>query len=91
MGRSLRAWGNPVSASDVEHGKTTLCAGLAAASLDGPLALPRGETVPLPLASSFDQGKIAFNHVLAFLRVKHDLEDRSSWRVWDSSNKAEIA
>ena len=70
------------------NGKTTLVAGLGAASLDGPLALPRGETVVV--ASSFDQGKIAFNHVLAFLREKHDLEDRTAWRVWDSANKAEI-
>ena len=70
------------------NGKTTLVAGLGAASLDGPLALPRGETTCT--ASSFDQAKIAYNHILAFLREKHDLEDRTAWRVWDSANKAEI-
>ena len=46
--------------------------------------MPRGETVIV--ASAFDQARIGFGHVLAFLRERHgaDLEDRSLWRVWDS-------
>ena len=71
------------------NGKSTFTAGLAAA-LDGPLAVPRGEVVAV--ASSFDQSRIIFNHVLAFLRAKHgeSFEDRSLWRVQDSANKAHV-
>ena len=73
------------------NGKTTLVAGLACASLDGPLAQPRGETVVV--ASSFEQACITFRHVLAFLREKYTPEvmaDRSLWRIQDSANKAQI-
>ncbi len=48
------------------NGKRTLVAALASAAIDGPLAFPRAETVVV--ASSFDQSKISFNHVIAFLR-----------------------
>ena len=73
------------------QGKTTLCAGLAAATLDGPLNVPRAETVVV--ASSFEQARITFNHVLAFLRVKYGdkMEDRAIWRIQDSANKAQIS
>ena len=67
------------------NGKTTLVAAIAAACLDGPLVQPRAEVILC--ASSFDQGKIAFDHVLAFLS---DPENRQKWRVWDSANVAQI-
>ena len=72
------------------NGKTTLVAALACAAIDGPLAYPRAGTVVV--ASSFDQSKITFNHVLAFLREKYgaDLEDKSLWRIQDSANRAHI-
>ena len=53
------------------NGKTTLTAGIACASLDGPLVRPRAETVIV--ASSFQQARIGFAHVLAFLGERHDL------------------
>ena len=49
---------------------------------------PRGETVLV--ASSFEQARIAFEHVLAFMGQRHDLSDGKLWRVWDSSNNARI-
>ena len=49
-------------------GKTTLCAaiGCAAVAPGGPLVEPMGEC--LLVASSFDQGLIAFRHMLHFLQ-----------------------
>lgn len=71
------------------NGKTTLVAALAAACIDGPLAKPRGEVVVV--ASSFAQGRIAFEHALAFLREKgYDLENRKIWRLQDSQNAATV-
>ena len=72
------------------NGKTTLTAGIATAALDGPLAYPRAETIIV--ASSFEQARIAFGHVYAFLKDQHgeSLEDKSRWRLWDSANKAMI-
>ena len=70
------------------NGKTAFTAGLACATLDGPLMRPRGETVLV--ASSFEQARIAFEHVLAFMGQRHDLGDGKLWRVWDSSNNARI-
>ena len=69
------------------NGKTTLVAALACAALDGPLATARGETVVV--ASSFDQARISYEHVLAFLSDSID-KDRSRWRIQDSSNRATI-
>lgn len=66
------------------NGKTALLAGIAAATLDGPLAVPRGETVIV--ASSFEQARIAFEHVMAFMG---DLGD-GHWRVWDTAQQARI-
>ncbi len=69
-----------------KNGKTTLVAGLGAASLNGPLVFPRGET--LIVASSFEQGRIAFEHVTGFMGDA--LEDRSKYRVWDTAQQARI-
>ena len=69
------------------NGKTTLVAALAVAALAGPLVTARGETVIV--ASSFDQAKISYEHVLAFLANLID-DDRSRWRIQDSANRATI-
>ena len=66
------------------NGKTTLVAGIAAATLDGPLTVPRSETVLV--ASSFEQARIGFEHVLAFMGDK--LRDRGRFRVWDTAQQA---
>ena len=68
------------------NGKTALLAGIAAATLDGPLAVSRGETVVV--ASSFEQARIAFEHVVAFMGDK--LQDKGRWRVWDTAQQARI-
>ena len=69
------------------NGKTTVVAALACAALDGPLATARGETVVV--ASSFDQARLSFEHVLAFLADSID-NDRARWRIQDSANRASI-
>ena len=68
------------------NGKTALLSGIAAATLDGPLMVPRGETVIV--ASSFEQARIAFEHVMAFMGGK--LADRDQWKVWDTAQQARI-
>ena len=68
------------------NGKTALLSGIAAATLDGPLAVPRGETVIV--ASSFEQARIAFEHVVAFMGDK--LADKRRWKVWDTAQQARI-
>ena len=68
------------------NGKTALLSGIAAATLDGPLAVPRGETVIV--ASSFEQSRIGFEHVIAFMGDK--LADRSRWKIWDTAQQARI-
>ena len=70
------------------NGKTALVAGIAAAVVDvaGPLHGNRRECVCV--ASSFDQGKLIFEDVLAFLRARYDLTDRRTWRIQDSANRA---
>ena len=68
------------------NGKTALLSGIAAATLDGPLAVSRGETVIV--ASSFEQARIAFEHVVAFMGGK--LSDRCRWKVWDTAQQARI-
>ena len=40
------------------------------------------------VASSFEQSRIVFEDVLGFLRARHDLSDRKTWRVQDSANRA---
>ena len=68
------------------NGKTACLSGIAAATLDGPLAVPRGETVIV--ASSFEQARIAFEHVVAFMGDK--LADKRRWKVWDTAQQARI-
>ena len=63
------------------NGKTALLSGIAAATLDGPLAAPRGESVIV--ASSFEQARIAFEHVIAFMGDK--LADKRQWKTWGHS------
>ena len=70
------------------NGKTTLIAGIGAAALDGPLAVPRGDAVVV--ASSFEQARICFEHVLAFLSGRQNLQDRDRWRIWDTAQQAAI-
>ena len=71
------------------NGKTTLIGELAAAALDGPLRQPRAEVVIV--ASSFDQGRICYEHVRAFLQALHDGKlPRSDWRTWDTVADASI-
>lgn len=71
------------------NGKTTLIAGIACATIDGPLMQRRAETVIC--ASSFAQGRVAYEHALAFLRERgHDLDDRKQWRLQDSQNAATV-
>ena len=59
-------------------GKSALVSGIAAAVVDpsGPLHGNRREVVCV--ASSFDQSRVIFEDVLAFLSVRFDLEDRST-------------
>ena len=68
-------------------GKTSLCAAIGAAALDGPLQQPRGEIVIV--ASSFSQARIAFDHVRAFLTPAINANPRD-WSVQDSANVAKI-
>ena len=68
------------------NGKTALLSGIAAATLDGPLAVPRGEAVIV--ASSFEQARIAFEHVLAFMG--ETIGDKHRWKVWDTAQQARI-
>ncbi|MCY3701505.1 MAG: terminase large subunit, partial [Rhodospirillales bacterium] len=68
------------------NGKTALLSAIAAATLDGPLRVPRGETIIV--ASSFEQARIAFEHVSAFLGDK--LADRHTWKVWDTAQQARV-
>ena len=69
------------------NGKTSLISGIAAASLDGPLAEPGAETIVT--ASSFSQAKITFYHVKAFLSPKIEAAPKD-WRIQDSTNQASI-
>ena len=68
------------------NGKSTILSGIAAATLDGPLAVPRGETVIV--ASSFSQARICFDHIRAFMAGR--LADRTRWRIQDTAQQASI-
>ena len=68
------------------NGKTSLLSAIACATLDGPLMVPRGETVIV--ASSYEQARIGFEHVIAFMGGK--LDDRQRWKVWDTAQQARI-
>ena len=67
-------------------GKTTLLSGIGAAALTGPLAVTRGEVILC--ASSYEQARVSFEHILAFLA--DELKDRERWRIWDTSSQARI-
>ena len=71
------------------NGKTTFCAAIACAAVDvdGPLVEPMAEC--LLVASSFDQGLIAFRHILHFLRPSLE-RHRGRFRIQDSANRATI-
>ncbi len=69
------------------NGKTTLCAGLLAAALYGPLAQPNGESVLV--ASSFEQALIGYRVLKAFMAVEIE-RDPKRWRIQDSVNRAAI-
>ena len=70
------------------NGKSAIVAGIASAVVDptGPLHGRRREVVCV--ASSFQQGRIIYDDVQAFLREKYDLGKRRDWRVQDSANVA---
>ena len=68
------------------NGKSALLAGIAAATLDGPLAVPRGEC--LIVAASFSQGRVIYEFARAYLGDK--LADRRAWRTWDTAQQASI-
>ena len=68
------------------NGKTALLSGIACASLDSPLMVPRGETVIV--ASSFEQARIAFEHVIAFMGSR--IDDKRRWKVWDTAQQARV-
>ena len=68
------------------NSKTTILAGVAAATIDGPLRVPRGETVIV--AASYLQARVAFDHVRAFMGAR--LDDRKEWRTWDTAQVAAI-
>ena len=73
-------------------GKSTLVAGIAGAhlDLDGPLTPGRRADV-IVVASSFAQGWIIFDHLLAFLRASgFNPDNRQVWRVQDTVNQASI-
>ena len=74
-------------------GKTTFVAAIAAATVDvdGPLVAPRAENIVV--ASSFEQGMIAFRHILSFLQPtfeKYGIGAAHRYRVQDSANRASI-
>ena len=67
------------------QGKTTLCAGIATATLDGPLMKSRAETVIV--AGSLQQARVSFRHVKFFMGEKLELRSengRKVFRVWDT-------
>ena len=69
------------------NGKSTLCAAIAAATLAGPLSTSRGETVIV--ASSFQQARVGWEHVRAFIEPLVQ-DEPHSWAVQDSANMARI-
>ena len=70
------------------NGKSALCAGLASAVVDpvGPLHGRRREVVCV--AASFEQSRVIFEDVLAFMGERYDLEDRKVWRKQDTATRA---
>ena len=72
-------------------GKTTFIAAIGAACVDGPLVEPNSES--LIVASSFDQGLIAWRHVLRLLGPVLDRDGtgvKGRFRLQDSANRATL-
>ena len=67
------------------NGKTALLSGIACATLDGPMSRRRGET--LIVASTFEQARISFEHVLAFMGP---CLSNAVWRVWDTAQSGRV-
>lgn len=85
----FRKEGNAAMTLARGNGKSSFIAALACAAVIGPLAKPRAETIVV--ASSFDQGRIIHEHVMAMLRaLGHDLDRRKTWKVLDTANKAQV-
>ena len=70
------------------NGKTAFLAGVAVMSLIGVLHVPRGETILV--ASSFEQARIAFEHVLSFMRPLLERDKPKRWRTWDTSQQSRL-
>ena len=72
------------------NGKSGLVAGIGSAVVDpsGPLHSRRAEVVVV--ASSFQQGRVIFEDVVGFLRPRHDLTKRNTWRMQDSAQLASL-
>ena len=77
-----RACCRAVSAWAAAMGKTAFVAALATAALDGPLAF-RGSEVGL-VASSKEQARISYRHVVRYLGAK--VHDKKRWRCCESQN-----
>ena len=70
------------------NGKSALVAAIASAVVDpeGPLHGPRREVVCV--GPSFEQSRIIFEDVLAFLEDRYDLDNRRRWRKANTANRA---
>ena len=62
------------------QGKTTLCAGIAVATLDGPLMKSRAETVIV--AGSLQQARVSFRHVKFFMGEKLELRSENGRKIF---------
>ena len=69
------------------NGKTALLAGVAVATLIGPLARLRSETIIV--ASSLTQARFAFEHCMAFMKGVIKREPRR-WKIADSLQAARL-
>ena len=66
------------------NGKSAVVAAIATAAVDprGPLHRRRGEVIVV--ASSYQQARIVFRDVKAFLQARHDIDDKKVWKHQDS-------
>ena len=87
---SWRAEGDAALSVARGNGKSALVAGIASSVVDpcGPLHGRRREVVCV--AASFEQSRIIYEDVLAFLSVNYNLGDRKVWRRQDSANRATL-
>ncbi len=72
------------------NGKSALVAAIASAFVDprGPLHGRRHEAVCV--AASFEQSRVIYEDVLAYLSARYRLSDRQRWRKQDSANRATL-